>query len=131
MTVRLLDPVLVDFSNLRAAQKAKYFGEFFPAHLPAERSAPYRMFLDFFQTDKGTGTATRSRRYNVNPASLANHMAFRLASEGKDWWGTAHNLQEANVNPFEIAREVLLLNVDLHRINNLDRDLLVRALTAE
>jgi len=57
VTVRLLDPVLVDFSNLRAAQKAKYFGEFFPAHLPAERSAPYRMFLDFFQTDKDTGTA--------------------------------------------------------------------------
>jgi len=72
-----------------------------------------------------------ARRYNVNPASLANHMAFRLASEGKDWWGTANNLQEASINPFEIAREVLLLNVDLYRINNLDRDLLVRALTAE
>jgi hypothetical protein len=42
VTVRLLDPVLVDFSNLRAAQKAKYFGEFFPAHSPAERSAPYQ-----------------------------------------------------------------------------------------
>ena len=57
VTVRLLDPVLVDFSNLRAAQRAKYFGEFFPAHWPAERSAPYRMFLEFFQTDKSTGKA--------------------------------------------------------------------------
>ena len=72
-----------------------------------------------------------ARRYNVNPASLANHMAFRLESEGKDWWGTAYNLQQTSINPFEIAREVLLRNVDLHRINNLDRDLLIRALTAE
>ena len=27
----LLDPVFLDFRDLRAAQKAKYFGEFFPA----------------------------------------------------------------------------------------------------
>jgi hypothetical protein len=72
-----------------------------------------------------------ARRYNVNPDSLANHMAFRLASEGKDWWGAARNLQQARVNPFEIAREILFLNVDLHRINELDRDLLIRALAAE
>jgi hypothetical protein len=29
-----LDPVLLDFDNLRAAQKAKYFGEMFPMQLP-------------------------------------------------------------------------------------------------
>ena len=56
VTMRLLDPGLLDFSNLRAAQKAKYFGEFFPAHLHAEGSPPYRIFLDFFQTDKSTGS---------------------------------------------------------------------------
>ena len=30
--LRLLDPVFFDFTNFRAAQKAKYFGEFFLAH---------------------------------------------------------------------------------------------------
>src|SRR5256885_3724265 len=30
----LLDPVLLDFSNGRAAQKSKFLGEFFPAQLP-------------------------------------------------------------------------------------------------
>jgi hypothetical protein len=50
-----LDPVLREFSNGRAAQKAKYFGEFFPAHLKAEASSPFRAFVDFFQMDKVTG----------------------------------------------------------------------------
>jgi hypothetical protein len=50
-----LDPVFLDFSNRRAAQKAKYFGEFFPADSRAERNSPFRTFLNFFQTDKATG----------------------------------------------------------------------------
>ena len=51
----LLDPVLLNFDNQRAVQKAKYRGEFFPADLEAEAMPPYRVFLDFFQTDKATG----------------------------------------------------------------------------
>lgn len=50
-----IDPVLLDFDNLRAAQKTKYFGEFFPANARAETVAPYRTFLEFFQIDKQTG----------------------------------------------------------------------------
>jgi hypothetical protein len=50
-----LDPVLLDFSDRRAAQKTKYFGEFFPADFKAELDSPYRTFLNFFQTDKATG----------------------------------------------------------------------------
>jgi hypothetical protein len=49
----LLDPVLLTFDNHRAAQKAKYFGEMFPAELPEGVSG--RRFLDFFQIDKITG----------------------------------------------------------------------------
>lgn len=45
----LLDPVLLVFANQRAAQKAKYGGEFFPAETAGTR------FLDFFQRDKQTG----------------------------------------------------------------------------
>lgn len=48
-----LDPVFLNFDNRRAAQKAKYLGEFFPSQsqdIPSRRT-----FLQFFQTDKETG----------------------------------------------------------------------------
>lgn len=48
-----LEPLLFDFSNRRAAQKAKYFGEMFPANLVEGNSG--RTFLEFFQQDKDTG----------------------------------------------------------------------------
>jgi hypothetical protein len=46
----LLDPVLLDFSNGRAAQKAKYEGELFPAELIEGGSG--KTWLDFFQQDR-------------------------------------------------------------------------------
>lgn len=51
----LLDPVLLDFSNGRAAQKARFGGELFPAELPEGASG--RTFLEFFQTNRDTGAA--------------------------------------------------------------------------
>jgi len=45
-----LDSVFLDFSNARRAQKRKYLGELFPAHM--SEGASGRLFLDFFQTDK-------------------------------------------------------------------------------
>src|SRR5438067_8517397 len=42
---RLLDPVFRDFSNRRAAQKARFRGEFFPAEFPAGGGHTY---LEFF-----------------------------------------------------------------------------------
>jgi hypothetical protein len=51
--LQVLEPLLFDFSNRRAAQKAKYFGELFPAELMESNSG--KTFLDFFQKDKTTG----------------------------------------------------------------------------
>ncbi len=48
-----LDPVLLDFDNGRANQKAKYLGELFPSSSRADGTAT---FLDYFQIDKLTGT---------------------------------------------------------------------------
>lgn len=48
-----LDPVLLDFSALRAAQKAKYGGELFPAEVAAERGG--MRFVDYFQRDRISG----------------------------------------------------------------------------
>jgi hypothetical protein len=46
----LLDPILLNFDNKRAAQKAKYLGEFFPAQGLADDVG--KTFLEFFQTDR-------------------------------------------------------------------------------
>ncbi len=48
-----LDSVFLTFANSRAAQKARYRGEFFPAQLTEGGSGS--TFLDFFQTDRDTG----------------------------------------------------------------------------
>ena len=50
-----LDPVLLTFDAGRATQKAKYFGESFPASVTADPEG--LSFLEFFQTDKETGEA--------------------------------------------------------------------------
>jgi hypothetical protein len=50
-----LEPLLFDFSNQRAAQKRKYFGEFFPAD--TQEAETGCTFLEFFQQDKDTGAA--------------------------------------------------------------------------
>src|SRR5258708_5999315 len=48
-----LHPVFWDFSQGRAAQKRRFFGEFFPAQLP--EGATGRAFVEFFQTNPLTG----------------------------------------------------------------------------
>ena len=49
----LTDPTLLNFAHGRAAQKAKYLGELFPADII--ESGIGRTFLEFFQIDKKTG----------------------------------------------------------------------------
>jgi hypothetical protein len=48
-----LDPVFLDFSRSRAAQKVRFQGEFFPAALPEGLTG--KTFVEFFPTDKETG----------------------------------------------------------------------------
>jgi len=49
INVGRLDPVLLDFSNKRRAQKEKFHGECFPVSATAK---PGSSFIDFFQVDK-------------------------------------------------------------------------------
>lgn len=51
--VAQLDPVFLDFTHERAAQKHRFLGEFFPAD--ATEVSTGKPFLEFFQTDKLTG----------------------------------------------------------------------------
>ena len=48
-----LDPVFLDFSDGRTAQKRRFGGEFFPAQLP--KGVTGRTFLAFFQAERRTG----------------------------------------------------------------------------
>lgn len=48
-----LDPVFLQFSNGRAAQKAAFKGEFFPSSMMCMDVG--RAFVDFFQLDRFTG----------------------------------------------------------------------------
>ena len=50
-----LDAVFFDFDDGRAAQKARFGAEFFPADVPEGISG--KTFLEFFQVDKETGAA--------------------------------------------------------------------------
>jgi hypothetical protein len=65
----------------------------------------------------------------MNVGGLANYIAFRLANEQKqNWWGAATNLQTLNFSPFEFCREMLLENCDLQKLNEFERDLIIKAI---
>ena len=62
--------------------------------------------------------------------TLANYVAYRLAKANNiNWWGTANNLQITDPSPLSVAREIFFENVDLDRLNPMDRDLLIRAIS--
>lgn len=63
--------------------------------------------------------------------ALANHMAFRLSTQGINWWGTANNLQPSGPPPWEYAARVLLENIHILNIGDFDREMLIRALSTE
>lgn len=48
-----IDPVFLDFSNGRAAQKATFRGEYFPSSMVCMDVS--QTFIDFFQLDRFTG----------------------------------------------------------------------------
>lgn len=53
--LRITEPLFWSLTNRRAAQKAKYLGEMFPADFIEGSSG--KTFLEFFQVDKQTGLA--------------------------------------------------------------------------
>jgi hypothetical protein len=52
---KILDPVFLDHTNLRAAQKVRFFGEFLPVTLGRAPARIFRETFDLFQRDKQTG----------------------------------------------------------------------------
>ncbi|MGF1627290.1 MAG: helix-turn-helix domain-containing protein [Alphaproteobacteria bacterium] len=65
---------------------------------------------------------------HVSVGALANYLAFRLSWQGVNWWGTAANLQTSDGDPWTIARDVFVERFPYDIDNELDRQLLDRAL---
>lgn len=63
----------------------------------------------------------------VTVGALANYLAWRLEGEA-DWWGTAANLQQSSHRPARLAVAILLQQLDLERLADDDRALLLAAL---
>lgn len=70
-----------------------------------------------------------AQRNNVRADVLANYLAFRLSEENTNWWGTAQALQDASEDPFLVARDLLLRNLNLAVLNPVDSELLLQALS--
>jgi hypothetical protein len=69
-----------------------------------------------------------ARQEHVPVDALANYMAFRLSLQGINWWGAATNLQVAGPDPWQTARDILLEQVNFDCLNDVDRELILRAL---
>lgn len=71
---------------------------------------------------------TIAAKNGVSVGALANYLAFRLSWQGVNWWGTAANLQADDSDPWTIARDVFFERFPYEIQNELDRQLLDRAL---
>lgn len=71
---------------------------------------------------------TVAAQNKVEVGALANYMAFQLSWQGVNWWGTAANLQAGDGDPWTIARDVFIERFSYDVDNELDRQLLDRAL---
>ncbi len=71
---------------------------------------------------------TIAAKNGVSAGALANYLAFRLSWQGVNWWGTAANLQADDGDPWTIARDVFVERFPYDIDNDLDRQLLDRAL---
>ncbi len=65
-------------------------------------------------------------RARVSVGALANYLAWRLEEEA-DWWGAATNLQERS-DPARLAAAIVLERLELERLADDDRELLLAAL---
>jgi transcriptional regulator with XRE-family HTH domain len=71
---------------------------------------------------------TVAAQFRVSVGALANYLAFRLSWQGINWWGAAANLQTDEGDPWTVVRDVFVERFPYHVDNELDRQLLDRAL---
>lgn len=67
-------------------------------------------------------------RHQVHVGAFAQYLAWRLSLQGLEWWATAHNLEPVGDDPYDLARDRLLSQIEIERLNPLDRSILLDAL---
>ena len=61
----------------------------------------------------------------VSVGILADYVAFRVSTPEINWWPTANRLHTSEVDAWSVTRSALFKNVDLSRLDSIDRDILV------
>ncbi|MCI0562911.1 MAG: hypothetical protein MN733_30895, partial [Nitrososphaera sp.] len=69
-------------------------------------------------------------RHEVREDVLANYLAYRMTTEGQDWWATSTALQRTKDDVWGIVRDAALLRVDWSRLAPPDRELLQLSLSS-
>lgn len=69
--------------------------------------------------------------HNVPVGALANYLAFRLSLQGINWWGAATNLQPEDNDPWVVARDQLVKNLNFEYLDEVDRNLLEQAISED
>lgn len=69
-----------------------------------------------------------AREENVRVDALANYLAYRLDSEGTNWWATAYSLQVAEPSPIEFTKNYLKRNLDFNQLNDIESNMLSMAI---
>ena len=66
---------------------------------------------------------------NAPVAYLANQIAHLVARDGVNWWGAASNLDSDDTDPWQTARDFLLMRIDFSQIDAGDRRILIQVLS--
>jgi hypothetical protein len=59
---------------------------------------------------------------------LSNYLAYRLDSEGQNWWGTANSLQIIEPDPIEYAKGILKSKLNYNHLNTIESNMLSMAI---
>jgi transcriptional regulator with XRE-family HTH domain len=70
-------------------------------------------------------------RNHVRVDLLANYLAYRMASEGENWWPTASKLQGVGREPWQEVRDFVIGRIKWDALAGGDRELLSLALQGE
>jgi transcriptional regulator with XRE-family HTH domain len=70
-----------------------------------------------------------SEEEKVGVDLLSNYLAYRLSSQGENWWGTATKLQISEPNPFGIASDFLVKKIQMQKLSPMDFNLLNTAIS--
>lgn len=70
-----------------------------------------------------------SKKHGIPQDFLANYLAYRLSTEGQNWWPTAQSLRVEAPDSLVVAKEFLLEKVSFSSLTHVDKDLIIRALS--